>query len=146
MVSWFKGSDLSLVTKLQLLRFIAQLQEEWWLPYRSIVFRIWEEGYIREDMFDYLFYIDARDPNSKYSKIFSNMAQDCYRILNEKTRCIEISSHVLEIFIQNYEDGNITEDDFVELLGLFGKSPEDFGFELCVDAEDIKELQELFTL
>ena len=50
-VSQFKSSDLSTVTELQLLRFIARLQEEWWLPYRSIVFRIWEEGYIGEDMF-----------------------------------------------------------------------------------------------
>ena len=88
--------------------------------------------------------IDTRDPGSQYGKIFSNMAQDCYKILNEKTRCIEISSHILEMFIQNYEDGHITDDDFVELLGLFGKSPEDFGFELCVDAEYVEELQELF--
>lgn len=143
-VSQFKSSDLSLVTELQLLRFIARLQGEWWLPYRSIVFRIWEEGYIGQDMFDVLFRIDARDPGSKYGRIFSNMAQDCYRILNEKTRCIEISSHIMEIFIQNYEDGNITDDDFVELLRLFGKSPEDFGFEICVNAEDVEELQELF--
>ena len=143
-VSQFKSSDLSLVTELQLLRFIARLQGEWWLPYRSIVFRIWEEGYIGKDMFDDLLRIDTRDPGSQYGKIFSNMAQDCYKILNEKTRCIEISSHILEMFIQNYEDGHITDDDFVELLGLFGKSPEDFGFELCVDAEYVEELQELF--
>ncbi len=143
-VSRFKSSDLSLITKLRLLRFIAYLQDEWWLPYRSIVLRIWEEGYIKEDMFDYLFHIDARDPDSKYGKILFNMSHDCYRILNEKTRYIDISSHILELFIQNYEDGNITDDDFVELLGLFGKSPADFGFELGVNAEDMDELQELF--
>lgn len=143
-ISQFKTSDLSGVTELQLLRFIARLHEEWWLPYRSIVFRIWEEGYIGRGMVDYLFHIDSRDPDSIYSKIFSSMAQDCYRILNEKTECIEISSHILEIFIQNYEDGYITDDDFVKLLGLFGKSPEDFGFELCVNEEDVEELKELF--
>lgn len=143
-IAQFRNPDLSLATELQLLRFIARLQEEWWLPYRSIVFRIWEEGYIGEDMFDSLFHIDARNPDGKYARIFSNMAQDCYRILNERTRCTEISSHVLELFIQNYEDGYVTDDDFVELLGLFDKSPEDFGFELSVDAEDMEELQELF--
>lgn len=143
-VSWFKSSDLSKVTELQMLRFIVRLQDEWWLPYHSIVLRIWEEGYIGKDMFDNLFRIDARDPDSRYGRIFSSMAQDCHRILNEKTRCIEISSHVLEVFIQNYEDGNTTDDDFVELLGLFGKSPEDFGFEFSVNAEDMEELQELF--
>ena len=126
------------------MRFIARLQEEWWLPYRSIVFRIWEEGYIGEDMLDSLFRVDARNADSRYGKIFSNMAQECYRILNERTECIEISSHILEMFIQNYEDGYITEDDFAELLGLFGKAPEDFGFELCVSAEDMEELEELF--
>lgn len=129
---------------MQLLRFIARLQEEWWLPYRSIVFRIWEEGYIGDNIFKNLFCIDARDSESKYGRIFSNMAQDCHRILNEKTGCIEISSHILELFIQNYEDGYLTDDDFAELLELFGKSPEDFGFELCVRAEDMEELQELF--
>lgn len=40
-VSQFKSPDLSLVTELQLLRFIARLQGEWGLPYRSILFRIW---------------------------------------------------------------------------------------------------------
>ena len=143
-VSQFRSSDLSLVTELQLMRFIARLQEEWWLPYRSIVFRIWEEGYIGEDMLDSLFRVDARNADSRYGKIFANMAQECYRILNERTECIEISSHILEMFIQNYEDGYITEDDFAELLGLFGKAPEDFGFELCVSAEDMEELEELF--
>lgn len=143
-VAQFRSSDLSTITELQLLRFIARLQDEWWLPYRSIAFRIWEEGYIGTDLLDELFRIDDRNPDSKYGKIFLNMAQDSYRILNEKTECTEISGHILEIFIQNYEDGYITDDDFTELLGLFGKSPKDFGFEVCVSAEDMEELQELF--
>lgn len=143
-ISQFKNSDLSMVAELRLLRFIARLQDEWWLPYRSLVLRIWEEGYIGEDMFDNLFGMDDRKSDSKYGRIFSNMAQDCFKILNEKTMRTDISSHVLEVFIQNYEDGIMTDDNFVELLGLFGKSPTDFGFEFCVDAEDMEELQELF--
>lgn len=143
-VSQFKTSDLSLVSELRLLRFIARLQDEWWLPYRSIVYRICEEGYIGKGMFNKLFDMDCRAPDSKYGRIFSNMAQDCYRILNQKTRCTDISSRILEVFIQNYEDGTMTDDEFAELLGLFGKSPEDFGFEFCVDTEHMGELQELF--
>ena len=50
---------------------------------------------------------------------------------------------MLEGFIQNYEDGNMSDDEFVELLSLFGKSPTDLGFDLYVD-DDISDLDELF--
>lgn len=143
-ISQFKCSNLSEVSELRLLRFIARIQDEWWLPYRSIVLRLWEEGYIEKSIFDKLFDIDARNPNSKYGRIFANIAKDSYRTLNKKTGCTDISSNVMEVFIQNYEDGNMTDDEFVELLALFGRSPADFGFELCADAEDIEELRELF--
>ena len=50
----------------------------------------------------------------------------------------------METFIQNYEDGDMTDDEFVSILKLFGKEPDDFGFDLSVDAADVDELDELF--
>ena len=44
----------------------------------------------------------------------------------------------------NFEDGSLTEDEFVKLLDLFGKKPDDFGFDLTVDDTDLDELKELF--
>ncbi len=95
-------------------------------------------------MFKQLFSLDIRNPACKYAQIFSNMAQDCYNKLNDRTQYTGISNHILELFIQNYEDGHMSDDDFTELLHLFGKSPADFGFELNVDTADLEELQELF--
>lgn len=56
----------------------------------------------------------------------------------------DVSNWVLEIFIMNFEDGSLTEDEFVKLLNLFGKRPDDFGFDLIVDDSDLDELNELF--
>ncbi|WP_251209902.1 hypothetical protein [Acetatifactor aquisgranensis] len=44
------------------------------------------------------------------------------------------------IFKRAYPTGKQHKLTFWELLGLFGKSPEDFGFELCVNAGDMEEL------
>lgn len=143
-ISQFRSSNLDEVSDLRLLRFVARLQNEWWLPYHSLVLRLYEEGYIKQNMFDNLFAIDDRDSESRYSKIFASVAPDCYKILNEKTERTGISNQVLEEFIQNYEDGNMTDDEFVELLSMFGKSPVDLGFDLYVDDDDMSDLEELF--
>lgn len=143
-ISQFHSSNLDGVSDLRLLRFVARLQNEWWLPYHSLVLRLYEEGYIKQNMFDHMFAMDDRDSKSLYSKIFASLAPDCYKILNEKTKITGISNQVLEQFIQNYEDGNMTDDEFVEILSLFGKSPTDLGFDLYVDDDDMSDLEELF--
>lgn len=143
-VSQFGTSELTQVSELRLMRFIARLQDEWWLPYHSLVLRLYEEKYIRAEMFERLFAKDDRKEDGQYGRIFSNLAQDSYRILNERTKRTDISSRIMELFILNYEDGNMTDDDFVSLLQLYGKSPEDFGFDISVDEEDLIELEELF--
>ena len=51
-----------------------------------------------------------------------------------RTRRTDISTWVMEVIIQNYEDGDMTDDEFVSILKLFGKEPDDFGFNLNVDA------------
>lgn len=143
-VSQFKSSDLTKEQKSRLLRFIARLQNEWWLPYRSIVLRLYEEHHISKEQYETLFEVDARDEESAYAKFFMSIAPDCYKMLNTRTMRTDISSSVIEIFIQNYEEGFMTDDEFASLLKLFGKSPDDFGFDLAVDSNDLKELQELF--
>lgn len=139
----FKTSCLNKVSSLRLLRFIARLQSEWWLPYRALVLRLSEEKYITDKQVDNLFEINDRDKESIYGKIFYSIAPDCYTKLNMITKRTDISNWVLEIFIMNYEDGSLTEDEFVKLLNLFGKKPDDFGFDLTVDDSDIDELDGL---
>ena len=140
----FKRTDLSSISELRLLRFIARLQDEWWLPYHSLVIRLQEEGYIKDKMFEELFDLDDRDPNGKYGKIFKSIGNENYKILNEITGIISISNNIMEMFIQNYEDGDMTDDDFADILGKFGKTPADFGFEITVAENDLEELSELF--
>ena len=38
----------------------------------------------------------------------------------------------------------MTDDEFASILKLFGKEPDDFGFDLSVDSADVDELDELF--
>lgn len=140
----FQTSCLHRVSDLRLLRFIARLQSEWWMPYRALVLRLREEDYISDHQVSMFFQIDDRNPESVYGKIFHGIAPDCHAKLNTITKRTDISNWVLEIFILNFEDGNLTEDEFVELLELFGKKPDDFGFDITVDDTDLDELNALF--
>lgn len=143
-LSQFKSSNLYQVSELRLLRFIARLQNEWWLPYRALVLRLNEESYITEKQVEELFAIDDRDEDSIYSRIFMSIAPDSRRILNSITYHTDISNWVLEIFIMNYEDGSLTEDEFTRLLEMFGRTPYDFGFDLSVDEDGLDVLNALF--
>lgn len=143
-IEQFATSKLDNVSELRLLRFIARLQSEWWLPYRAWVLRLYEEKHITEAQVEKLFAIDDRDKNSVYNKILCGISPDNYKKLNTITKRTDVSAWVMEIFIQNYEDGDMTDDEFVSILKLFGKEPGDFGFDLSVDAIDIDELDGLF--
>ena len=143
-IEQFETLQLDNVSNLRLLRFIARLQSEWWLPYRALVLRLYEEKHITDSQVEKLFAIDDRDENSVYSKILCSISLDNYKKLNTITKRTDVSAWVMEIFVQNYEDGDMTDDEFVSILKLFGKEPDDFGFDLSVDAIDIDELDGLF--
>ena len=127
---------------LRILRFIARLQCKWWLPYQSIVLRLYEEGHIEKCLYDQLYSIDARAENSEYGKILKSIDEEKYKRFNTRTKRKRISTCVLEIIIQNFEDGIIGEDEFVECLEVFGHTPEDFGF--TIRKEEDADLNLLF--
>lgn len=129
---------------LRLLRFLARLQCEWCLPYHALVNRLYEESYINKPTYDRLYEVCDRKENSDYCRILKSMDQEKFRLLNEKTYRKGISGDVLEIIIQNYENGITPTDEFIHILELFGNTPEDFGFDLSADSQDLDQLDELF--
>ena len=143
-IEQFETSRLDNVSNLRLLRFIARMQSEWWLPYRALVLRLYEEKHRTDFQVEELFMVDDRDENSVYSKILCSISPDNYKKLNTITKRTDISAWVMEIFIQNYEDGDMTDDEFMSILKLFGKEPADFGFDLNVDETELDELNGLF--
>lgn len=78
-IEQFATSKLDNVSELRLLRFIARLQSEWWLPYRALVLRLYEEKHITDAQVENLFAIDDRDKNSVYSKILCGISPDNYK-------------------------------------------------------------------
>jgi hypothetical protein len=119
-------------------------QCEWWLPYHAIVTRLYEEGYIECAFFKQLYEIDDRKPESAYCRIFSAIDPEKYTLLNSCTRRKGVSNAALETILLNYEEGEVTDDEFVELLDLLGKSPHDFGYDLSASPEDLEDLCDLF--
>ena len=127
-----------------LLRFIARLQCTWWLPYRSIVKRLKEINAISVKQYDKLYSIDERDMFSEYGRIGKAIDNDIFLRLNTITNNIGTSPKNIEIIIRNYEDGIISEDKFVDTLGLFHKKPDDFGYTFKIPDEDILEWNAFF--
>lgn len=143
-ISEFKTETIDSKHFLRTLRFIARLQCEWWLPYHALVNRLYEEKHINKDFYDLLYAMNDRDENSSYCRIFKTLEPEIYSLLNSRTCRMGISNSALETILLNYEDGEITDDEFVELLNLFGKSPEDLGYDLTAAQDDLDDLSPLF--
>lgn len=88
--------------------------------------------------------MNDRDDKSVYCRIFKTLDPEKYALLNSRTLRKGVSNAALETILLNYEDGEVPDDELVELLMLFGKSPEDLGYELTVSPDDLDDLNDLF--
>ncbi|MDC7248097.1 MAG: ImmA/IrrE family metallo-endopeptidase [Sphaerochaetaceae bacterium] len=127
-----------------LLRFIVRLHCTWWLPYRSLVKRLWEIHAITAQQYENLYDIDERDREGEYYRIGRSTQNDDFIRLNTVTRTIGSSPSAIETILRNFENGLIDEDSFAEILGLFNKNPSDYGYEISVLKDDLDEISDLF--
>ncbi len=141
----FKTSSLKHVQLKTLIRFIARLHCTWWLPYRSIVRRLHEIGTISSTQYEELYSVNERDPEGEYGKIGKAVNKEVFPKLNKPTMNIGSSQNEIEIIIRNFEDQLIDEDKFAEILSLFNRTPDEFGYEMKVSQEDLDELETFFS-
>jgi Zn-dependent peptidase ImmA (M78 family) len=140
----FKTIDLRNVKIPSLLRFIARVHCVWWLPYKSIVKRLFEVKSISGQQYELLYSIDERSPDSEYYQIGIATDKDSFSKLNEQTKRIGTAAKYIEETIRNFEEGIINESDFVKVLRLFDKNPEDFGFDFNINENDAAEFAAYF--
>lgn len=136
------SADMRDVSEAKLLRFVARIQCDWWLPFQAIINRLYEERFIDISQYDRLYEIDCRNEDGIYRRLLKNVDSEISELLNKKTKTIGVSNKVVETIISNYEDGLIDDDEFVKTLGMFDKNPEDFGF--CMEAEIDDDLMDFF--
>lgn len=141
----FKTSKLEKISEKTLMRFIVRLQCTWWIPYHSIVKRLKEIGAISEEQYNKLYDVDERNLNGEYGKMGIAFNSEVYSKLNKKTNKIGTSAKDIEIIIRNFEDNLIDEDKFTDILSLFDKSPDDFGYKITVSDEDLDEIDAFFS-
>lgn len=138
----FKSFSLEKVLTKNLLRFIARLHCTWWLPYRSLVKRLWEIKAITEMQYQELYAIDERDLEGDYGRIGRSTQSDVFQKLNTITKTVGSSPRAIETILRNFEDDLVDEDTFVRLLELFKKSPADYGYEVCISQDDMNEMHD----
>jgi Zn-dependent peptidase ImmA (M78 family) len=138
----FKSYSLEKVPIKVLLRFIARLHGTWWLPYRSLVKRLWEIKAITQRQYQELYAIDERDPEGAYGRIGRSTQSDVFIKLNKTTKTIGSSPRAMETILRNFEDNLIDEDTFVKLLERFKKSPADYGYEISISQDDMDEIHD----
>lgn len=124
-----------------LLRFIARLQCTWWMPYKSIIHRLYEADAIDEKTYQELFAIDERDPSGIYYRIGDATAHETFSLLNKQTKSCGTDSANLEACLRNFEDGIISEEELYDGLQLFDRLPEDFGISFIAEDEDGDEVE-----
>lgn len=135
-------ADMKGVSEARLLRFIARIQCEWWLPFQAIANRLLEEKFIDEIQYNKLYMIDCRNEEGMYRRLLKSIDSEISELLNKKTKNVGVSNIVIETIISNYEDGLIDDDEFVHILTLFDKRPEDFGFNMDAELDD--DLKDFF--
>ncbi|TFZ40792.1 ImmA/IrrE family metallo-endopeptidase [Soehngenia longivitae] len=140
----FKTSKLEKIPYKTLLRFIARLQCTWWLPYRSLVKRLYEIDAISLEQYEKLYSVDERDLQGEYGKIGQAINKEVFINLNQPTNNIGTSANEIEIIIRNFEDNLIDEEKFAETLSLFNRTPDEFGYEIKVSQEDRDDLDAFF--
>lgn len=138
----FHVMNLYSVSEKRILRFIARIQCDWWLPYQAIVNRLYEEQLISDKQYKILYESDCRSIDGIYRKILKSTDEEISELLNKKTKTIGISNRIIEIIINNYEDGFIDDNEFSKILDLFGKKPENYGFDMEIEIDD--DLQGMF--
>ncbi len=138
----FKSYSLETVQRKVLLRFIARLHCTWWLPYRSLIKRLWEIKAITETQYHELYALYERDPDGEYGRIGQSMQRDVFLALNTITRTAGASPRAIEIILRNFEDDLIDEDTFEKLLRQFNQSPADYGHEISISQEDMDEMHD----
>ena len=137
----FPEGNLKKVSEARLVRLIARLQCDWWMPYQAIVNRLLEEEYITKEQFSRLYEQDCRSEDGTYRRILKSTDNEISELLNTKTRNIGVSSRIIDTIISNYEDGFIEYDELNRLLELLGKSAEDYGLQMIADFdEDLLEM------
>jgi Zn-dependent peptidase ImmA (M78 family) len=141
----FKTSSLKDVFYKTLVRFVARLHCTWWLPYRSLVKRLYEIGSISTIQYEKLYSVNERDSDGEYGKIGKAVNKEDFSKLNKPTMTIGSSQNEIEIIIRNFEDNLIDEDKFAETLSFFNRTPEEFGYKINVAQEDIDELEDFFS-
>lgn len=135
-------TDMKGISEARLLRFIARIQCEWWLPFQAIANRLFEEGFIDESQYNKLYKIDCRNEDGMYRRLLKNIDSEISELLNKRTKTVGVSNIVIETIISNYEDGLIDDDEFVHILALFDKRPDDFGFNMDSELDD--DLKDFF--
>ena len=89
-----------------------------------------------------MYKIDFRNEDGMYRRLLKNIDSEISELLNKRTKNIGVSNIVIETIISNYEDGLIDDDEFVHILALFDKRPEDFGFNMDSEMDD--DLKDFF--
>lgn len=138
----FKNHSLEKLKDNVLLRFIARLYCTWWLPYRAIIKRLKDIDAISSQQYELLTAIDERDNEGEFSLLCKTINQEVFNKLNLVTCRIGVSQQNIEVIIRNFEDGLVSEDQFIELLEVFNKTPEDYGYYTNLSKDDILGINE----
>lgn len=137
----FGKRNINECSRSALLRFIARLQCTWWMPYKSIIHRLYEADAIDEKTYQDLFAIDERDSSGIYYRIGDATARETFSLLNKQTKSCGTDSANLEFCLRNFEDGIISEEELYDGLQLFDRLPEDFGISFIAEDEDDDEVE-----
>ncbi len=67
--------------------------------------------------------------DGEYGRMGKAVNSEVFLKLNTTTNDLSASPKHIEVIVRNFEDNIIDEDKFIDTLSLFGKKPDDFGYD-----------------
>ncbi|MFA9396843.1 MAG: ImmA/IrrE family metallo-endopeptidase [Clostridiaceae bacterium] len=127
-----------------ILMFIARLHTDYRIPYKAIVKRLYELGFIDKSQYTDLYKEKNRKESGLYYTIGINVGDKEFRDLNTYTKTLGVYKNEIENIIRDYDSDTISLPTLKSSLEILGKKLEDFGLQENVDNETLDEFDEIF--
>ncbi|WML26258.1 ImmA/IrrE family metallo-endopeptidase [Neobacillus sp. OS1-33] len=135
--------NLSDITYLGVLRFIALLHCDYRLPYKAIIRRLFEINAISKTVYEKLCEENAREENGTYYKLGLSQNKEIFEKLNVSTMSTGVDGENFDMMINFLENDVITLEELANDLSLFEKELSDFELEEEVDDNSLEELDDI---
>jgi Zn-dependent peptidase ImmA (M78 family) len=127
-----------------ILMFIARLHCDYRIPYKAVVKRLFELGFIGKPQYEALYKENNREKSGLYYTLGTSIGDKEFQDLNNYTKTLGVYKNEIENIIRDYDSEIISLPNLSSSLKILGKKLEDFGLQENIDDATLEEFDSIF--